>query len=903
MRGVFYFYNMHEFIQDVVKDIFVNDRNEISDIIIILPNKRSKVFLRKQISNIAEKTIFSPIIYDIDDFMSMISGIEKISDTELLFEFYDVYLKNTSEDHESFDEFISWAKTLINDYNEIDRELCDTNSLFNYLKAFKDLTHWSNYEKQTDLIKKYKEFWHKIKLYHKDLTTRLFNKRKAYQGLIYREAFERMHNYIESSPTQKHIFIGFNALSKSEAEVIQEIINYNGEIYWDIDKTFLKSDFNNASLFIESYISEWNYYKKNKVKIISDSYRKEKNIFAIGTPKNIGQVKYAGELLASMGEDELSNTAVVLGDEKLLIPLINSIPDNVKNMNITMGYPLKNSNLFSFFYLLIKIHSKNQSNFYYKSIISILSHELISPIIENETDVCKIIKEENLIYISKNEIIEIDKDNSKIYELIFSKWKEIPDVINSCLDLINLIKKYYKKNPQNDLINLELLYQINKIFLQIKLISEEYNFIKNINSLKIIFKQLCEMSSTPFNGAPIKGLQIMGMLETRLLNYKNVIILSMNEGLLPMGNSNSSFIPFEIKKEYNLQTFKEKDAVFAYHFYRLIQRVKNAWFIYNTEPDGMNNGEKSRFITQIEVEKLHEIQHQILISNTPVKIKFNEVYIKTKKVENKIKKLIKKGINASILCLYVLDKIKFFEYYILGLQKRKVEETIASNTLGNIIHDSLEKLYENFEGKEIKENILKEIKNKVENTIKDVSTGYVKEKNLQKGKNVIIIETAKKYVERVIELDQLELKKGNRIEIISVEEKFDIEIGEEPNKYRLKGKIDRIDKINDELRIIDYKTGKKIYKKELILNDIENIKEPEGIYNLQLLIYMIAMYKKHGYEDIKCGIVCLKNMKEGVLEGKFESNLKLKEKELKKYENEIILLINEILDINLAFSN
>ena len=192
-----------------------------------------------------------------------------------------------------------------------------------------------------------------------------------------------MHNYIESSPAQKHIFIGFNALSKSEAEVIQEIINYNGEIYWDIDKTFLKSDFNNASLFIESYLNKWNYYKKNKVKIISDSYRKEKNIFAIGTPKNIGQVKYAGELLASMGEDELSKTAVVLGDEKLLIPLINSIPDNVKSMNITMGYPLKNSNLFSFFYLLIKIHSKNQSNFYYKSIISILSHELISPIIEN----------------------------------------------------------------------------------------------------------------------------------------------------------------------------------------------------------------------------------------------------------------------------------------------------------------------------------------------------------------------------------------------------------------------------------------------------------------------------------------------------------------------------------------
>ena len=894
---------MHDFIKNVVQEIFADETSNISDYIIIIPNKRSKVFLRKEISNIAKKTIFSPKIYDIDDFMSMISGFEKISDTELLFEFYDVYLKNTIADQETFDEFISWAKTLLKDYNEIDRELCDTDSLFDHLKAFKDMTHWSNYENETDLIKKYKEFWGKIKLFHKDLKTRLFNKRKAYQGLIYREAFERIHNYLESSPAQKHIFVGFNALSKSESKVIQEIIHFNGEIYWDLDKTFLNSDFNNASHYIASYLEKWVYYKKNKLKILSNSYKKPKNIFAIGTPKNIGQVKYAGELLASMGPGELTNTAVVLGDEKLLIPLINSIPNNVKNMNITMGYPLKSSNIFSFFYLLIKVHSKNQSDFYYKSVVSILSHELISPIIDNETDICKKIKEENLIYISKNKIIEIDEVNIKIYELIFSKWKDIPEAINSCIKLIDLIKKYYRENPQSDFISLELLYQINKIFLQMKLIIEKYNFIKNVNSLKLIFKQLCEMNSTPFNGTPVKGLQIMGMLETRLLNYENIIILSMNEGLLPMGNNNSSYIPFEIKRQNNLQTFKEKDAVFAYHFYRLIQRANNVWLTYNTEPDGMNSGEKSRFITQIEVENIHKIQNQILISKTPVKIKTDEVYFKTKVVENKIKELIKKGINASILCLYVLDKIKFFEYYILGLQKRKVEETIASSTLGNIIHDSLQELYEDLIGEEINEDLLKEIKNEVNKTVMEISTNYVKEKNIQKGKNVIIIETAKRYVESVIELDIKELRKGNNLEIVSIEEKFNIEVGENEEKYIIKGKIDRVDKVNGQLRVIDYKTGKKIYKNELIIKNIKDIKKADGIYNLQLLIYMIAMNKKHKYENIKCGIVCLKNMKDGVLEGQFEGHEELRELELRKYQNDIIDIIKEILNKDIAMKN
>ena len=904
MRSVFYFYKMHGFIKQVINKIIISNGTDISKVIIILPNKRSRIFLKQEISKIVKKTIFSPLIYDIEEFMSLVSGINKISETELLFEFYNIYLNQTKKDNQqTFEEFISWAKTLLRDFSEIDRELCDTDSLFDYLNAFKDLTHWSNYEEETDLIKNYKEFWGKIKLYHNDLKAKLLNVGMGYQGLIYREACEQILSYTENRKNIKHIFIGFNALSKSESEVIQEIVNSNGEIYWDIDKALINSDYNNASLFIESYLKEWPYYKKNNIQVTSNEYKKEKNIQATGTPKNIGQVKYVGELLHSMDKDELNNTAVVLGDEKLLIPLLNSIPSNVKNINVTMGYPLKNSNVYSFFYLLINIHTKNQNSFYYKSIISLVSHELISPILNNGLDLREKIRQGNLIYMSKKDIIDLDKENHLIYELLFSKWTNAVDGISSCLKLIDLIKKYYSENPENDFINLELLYHINKIFLQINNSCEKLDYLKNINSLKIIFKELCEMNTSPFSGEPVKGLQIMGMLETRLLNYKNIIVTSVNEGILPVGNNNSSFIPFEIKKANELQTFKEKDSVFAYHFYRLIKRAQNIWLIYNTEPDAMNNGEQSRFITQIEVEGIHSVNKNILISKTPVKQSVEPSYSKTKLVQEKLSSIVENGISASMLCLYAMDQIKFFETYILGLKEEKIEETIASSTIGNIVHDSLEIIYKGYVGKRLKIEDLEKMNKLVSTTVKDVIKNYMREENNNKGKNVIIIETVKKYVERVIEIDRKVVENENDLRIIAVEKEFETKIKDGSKKYKIRGKIDRVDQVNGELRVIDYKSGKKISRRDVTIKENDEITKEKGIYNLQLLIYMLGTEKEFKGKKIKSGIINLKNISDGVLEGIFNGKTSLGSNELNNYKVLIIDLITRILDKNLMFKN
>ena len=350
----------------------------------------------------------------------------------------------------------------------------------------------------------------------------------------------------------------------------------------------------------------------------------------------------------------------------------------------------------------------------------------------------------------------------------------------------------------------------------------------------------------------------------------------MNEGILPVGNNNS-FIPYEIKKANNLQTFKEKDAVFAYHFYRLIQRAENVWMLYNTEPDSMNNGEVSRFIKQIEVEGVHEVNNHVLVPATPIKYKTETVYKKTSTVQKKLETLFSNGISASMLCLYSLDKIKFFENYILGLREENVEETIASSTLGSIIHDALS------------------------DSVLLTAEKYVRKRNLRKGKNVIIIETAKKYVESVIDIDLKELDKGSKIKIIAIEKEFTSSLQGNRNEYKIRGKIDRIDEINGKLRVIDYKSGKKLYKRDLEIKDISEIRSESGIYNLQLLFYMTGIYKEMSAKIIKSGIISLKNINDGLLEGVYEGKSGLSVENIMNFEKELIAMIYEILDKDIIF--
>jgi ATP-dependent helicase/nuclease subunit B len=852
MRGVFYFYIMHNFLQDVVKRVS-DSKIPFSEYTFILPNKRSALFLKKEISSFHNADIISPKIFEIDEFMQYISGLEKIEDSELYFDFYKCYLENNSKEDEiqSFDEFISWAKLMLVDFNEIDRELCETQKLFDYVNAFKDLNHWSFEEKENELLKKYILFWRNLKPYYNSLTKKLLTKKRGYQGKIYREATRSIKEFIKKNNIVNHIFLGFNALSKSESYIIQSIIEQNQSnlIFWDIDKTLINSDFNNSSFFIKYYFKNWNYYKSNKKEFVSDEYQKEKDISVLGSAKSITQLKYVGSLIQKMSKEEQNKTAIILADENLLIPMLNSLPSTLGNVNVTMGYPIENTTTNSLFKSLFKLHYSKRKEFYYKDIISIIQNELLDSFFDENVNILELVKKNNLIYISAKDLTELDKQNEKLYNLLFAQWGTPKVAIKNCLSLIKEIKEELKNK---DKIRANLIYHIETIFLQLENYTKVYDFIRSVKSLDFIYTELLKSCKSPFQSPNNEGIQIMGMLETRLLNFENIFIISMNEGILPKGKINNSYIPFEVKKKFGLQTHFEKDAIFSYHFFRLIKNARKVIISYNTEPDMKGGGEISRFVRQIEAEGIHKINFQTIDSKKKISVKTRD-YDKTDLVLNKLDQILGQGITASMLNLFLIDKKKFFERYVLEIRDDNIEEIAKANTLGNVVHDTIEQLYTPLLNKKLNVKELKEIKKTVRKTVRKRIEKYINKKSLERGKNIIITNTAINYVKKLIEKDIHSCNKGNKIKILEVEKNFTNEIASGKRTIKIRGKIDRIDLYNGKIRMVDYKTGKLIEKNKINIRSLKEIKNENGIYALQLLLYAIGIrekYKKDIYGEI-----------------------------------------------------
>ena len=910
MRGVFYFYTMQSFLKIVLSELNKKKVN-LSDCVFILPNKRAGLFLKEAISSTIEKNIFSPDILPIDDFITSLSGLSKISNTELLFEFYSVYKLNThTQEQNEFEDFIKWARILLNDFDDIDRELANSDAVFNYLQAINDLDHWSLDEDKTSIVENYMSFWKDIKKYYSQLSNHLLNKSKGYQGLIYKEAINNLESYINSNSNKLHIFLGFNALYGSESIIIQELLQSGmAKIYWDIDEATINSEYNSSGYYINQYINSWPYYNSNKIDIISNNYSTHKNISVIGTAKNIGQAKYIGEIIGKIkNPNALNNTAIVLGDEKLLTPLLNSMPNKIEDLNITMGLPIKLSSTASLFDNLLKLHSENKKSFYYKNVISILSHELIVPLLNtSDGDICKIINTNNIVYPNLNTLIKINNSNREILELLLSAWDNTSNAIDNCIKVIYRIKDHFDNNAAQEKMTFEYLYHFNKLFNKLKLLQNKYEHINSIRTLHNLYREIIKNEKVPFNGEPLKGLQVMGILESRVLDFETVIISSLNEGILPMGNKSSTFIPFDVRIQHNLPIYKDKDAIYSYHFYRLIQRAKNIYLLYNTEPDVINGGEISRFIRQLEIENIHKVNHKILVPKTPI-IKKELIEIdKNSDILKKLNEISERGFTASMLLNYIRNPISFYYQTILEIpEDKQMEETIAYNTLGSVIHNTLEDLYKPIENKELNEKSIKEMQEKKDKIVDK----YFQEKfsigNLTKGKNLIIVETAKKYIENFLKKELKDVNEGNIIKILGVETKFEtiINLSSELKNIKIRGKIDRIDSVNGITRVIDYKTGGQVKQTDLNIKEYDKIFEDKKYSNIfQLLFYSLAIEKDKKYNfPVENGIISFRNLSIGALKTKFldKSNLVTPEK-LDDYKKGLESLIREILDKNISF--
>lgn len=905
---------MQPFITSVLTEILKREGN-ISDHTFILPSKRAGSYLKNQLSKLVPQSMFAPNIFSIEDFIEEISGLNSMDNTATLFRFYSIYKKLTpAEEIEDFDTFSSWAQTLIYDFNEIDRYLVDGNNFFNYLSEIQDINHWYLQEEKTELIKNYLSFWHSLPKYYEELKKQMLEQGEAYQGFIFRKAAENASDYVKQIKTP-HVFLGFNALNTAEQVIIQEFLkSEKAEVFWDAEKTFLEDNFHDASYFLREYFKSWPYYQENPVKNITNFYSEEKNIQQIGIPKNIGQAKYVGELLSKMSLSEIEKTAVVLGDEGLLLPLLSSLPANVGEVNITMGFPLKYAPISSLFEQLFNLHINYREKFYYKDVLAIFNHPVIQHIWKNETkNIVYQIQKQNLAYISLEEIKQQTKPEAhELVNGIFSDLKNsAADCISHFKKIIFIVREEISKTE--DKILMETLFSFHKLFSKLENLSEAYPHIQSVKTLFNLYKDLVSTTTLDFRGQPFKGLQIMGMLESRVLDFERVIVTSVNEGVLPAGKSANSFIPFDLKKAYNLPTYKEKDAVYTYHFYSLIQRAQDVKLLYNTEPGGLNAGEKSRFLIQLEVEKQpkHNLEKTIVSPQVPKVFSELKQVEKTPEILEKIKYFAGRGFSPSALTTYMRNPLDFYTQYILGIREtEEVEETVAANTLGTVVHNTLENFYKPLAEDNIP--VTKEfLKTSMDNTAKEVAKQFqdiYTKAPLNKGKNLLIFEVAKRYVNNFLKAENAEIELGNKTKILQIEAdlKKEIEVEGLDFPVYIRGKVDRIDDFNGTTRIIDYKTGK-VMQNQLEISNWEEITTDYDKYSkpFQVLAYATMMSEQISF-PVEAGVFSFKNMQSGFLkftekEGRNKKTLIDKET-MEAFHAEISRLIFEICNPDVPFT-
>jgi len=918
---------VHEtFLDKLSTQILSSYGNKLSEITIVLPNKRARIFLLEALKKKLSGTVFAPNITSIEDFVQDVAGIRSIDAIELLFEFYNIYLGLTpKEKQQPFETFANWGKTLLQDFNEIDRYLLNPAHVLTYLENIQEIEHWAvDVDKRTTMIEAYLEFWKLLPSYYNTLYTHLLEKGVGYQGLIYREAVRNINHFSNANKGQL-VFAGFNALNAAEEKIIQHLLSVQqARVYWDIDYAFLSDPYHDAGLFIRRFKKEWKQYAGQDFEWISEEFSKPKNIHIIGTPKTVGQAKIAGEIIERLQSEghSLDKTALVLGEENLLIPMLYSLPANVGSLNITMGYSSRNNPAQILVQKLFKMHTnalnRNEKSYtlYYREVLDILTHPLVEPY-AGASYLVDTINKNNITFFSLNKLFEIQGEASPFFTLLFTRWEHNGgEILGRFTDILLALKSFLSNDDEEDKISKAFLYSIFKVINKLTNYYDVHPQMDSLPVLHAIYKQVIDLAEVSFEGEPLSGLQVMGVLESRVLDFENVVITSMNEGKFPAGKTQNSFIPYDVKRELGLPTFKEKDAIYSYHFYHLLMRAKNVYLLYNTESEGLDAGERSRFLTQLEIEKkpAHNLTSVIYNAHLPEKAYEPMQVQKTEKVMARLHEIATvKGFSPSALTGYLRNPIQFYYQRILRISEAdEVEESIALNTLGTIIHGALEELYKPAIGKFL---TVQDIDNMAALANDEVMRQFVtvyKEGEIKKGRNLLAFEVAKRNVHNFLKQEKAAVTAGDAVKVLALEHKFSrvLEDNRLPYPVIISGNIDRIEERNGRIRITDYKTGK-VEKGNVVLKNWEGL--TEDIKNdkvIQLLCYAFMYEHEAKGMEIEAGIISFKNMKSGFMGFNFKDGFDksaavldvVDANVLEEFKSQLIVLINQILNAEIPFT-
>jgi len=944
---------MTTFLEKLTDDLLKKHNGDLSRLCLVFPTRRAGLFFKKIYSAKLTTPAWSPAIYAIEDFIQSLSSLQVCDQLDLVFELYEVYLKYFPA--ESFDRFYPWGVMLLKDFDDADGSMANSKQLFSYLSDIKaideqfdlaeeDKERLQNFWKlffgkeHGEIKKNFLDNWKHLGAIYSEFKEQLLNKKFAYGGLAARTVAEDLKaDKVNISLVADHyVFAGFNALTKAEEAIVKYFLkNKNGSIYYDSDEYFIDDPKQEAGTFIRKnsfQIDEWNW---KETLLATD----KKNIAAIGVPLQSLQAKIAGQILEErIGKEVVQeigiseNTAIVLPDEQLLIPVLYSLPSSISDLNVTMGYPLHASPLFTLIESLFELQKSvrnNPTSFYFKNVLSVLSHPYLQNFHYDEINKWMDgYRKDLLIRVSQEELF---KNNSPLFKILFTSFKH--DSLTEWLDYLNSFFSFFietiKKNRNRiHSMEKEYVYYFYTRFKKLQEIILKFQQDISVETFRALFREVSYSTRIPFTGEPLKGLQIMGFLETRVLDFETVIILSMNEDVLPASSHHPSFIPFNIRKAFGLPTFEEQNAIAAYHFYRLLQRTKNIYLIYNTQVKSLQGGEKSRFILQIENELLKRnpninyssrtvnvsLKEQkatpITVKKTPDVLKELHSYLNVLngnfQTSNKHLKYVKK-FSASALIQYITCPLRFYLQYIAKLKEQEEpEENIESALFGKILHEAMNMIYKPF--RIITEKDFEKIIAQVEKAADEaIKLHFRTTADRLEGKNILMRNVIIELLRQIVAFDRSQAP----LTIRYLEKEFahQVAINSNDGKVILYGIFDRVDEKEGCLRVVDYKTGRKDLKTMKTIDQLflsPDYKEQFQAFFYSWLLKNSSSGNSNGATAtatatvIKAGLFRLQQVTQGI--NYINDGNAISNEQFSEFESQLKNLLDEIFNPEIPFA-
>lgn len=876
---------MQKFLQLVAADLWQRYGESVGELKVILPNERTRVFLNDALSQVAGRAIWSPEFLSIDSLMVSLSGLERmdsIGAITLLYKVYSEIYSAGGREAESFDSFYRWGEVLLNDFDAVDKYLIDADMLFANVADLKDVDadladylgeeglaivkrFWREFDAERRGSKHKAEFlniWRTLLPTYKAFRQRLAEQNVGYTGMIYRSAADAIRLSGAELPAGRYVAVGFNALSEAEKILFDHLRKvHNADFYWDYDDYYLLDEKQEAGLFVRENLRR---YPMPEGFVLPSCFGEPKEIKVVSTASDSLQCKYVGEFVDEIVKAEKKidkNTAIVLTNEGLLSPLLYSLPDSVGKVNITMGYPLRNTLAYSFVERLLQLQLRvrrtrqGKVSFYHSDVVGLLSHPFVVAIDRRATAALKSeVVRRGRIHIEVESLAGCHPVLDKLFSH-HDNWAGLKDYL---LEIVALIARAGLPNESKERRALmrECFGLMAETIIKVDNSVARCGVEMKLSTYAALLRRVMQGLRIPYSGEPLRGVQVMGILETRNLDFDNVIVLSMNDDNFPSGRiSDTSFIPYNLRFAYGMPTPRHNEGVYAYYFYRLIQRARRVDLVYRSVPNDKSSAEHSRYIYQLDFESPHKLKRIEKSLNVNLAEKDS---LRVEKKGDVLKRLQAylgrdgeqplRKISPSTFNNYMECSLKFYFSAIAGIRTpEEIEEGVDYALFGTIFHKAMELLYKPMMTKHLPPipYLSKLTEEDVHNTVVEAITeeffGGDKVKESEYGGHLIVVrDTVETYINTcVLPYDRSPERTDYRVRYLEHPMESDFEFSR--GKVTFHGISDRIDMMPDgSLRIIDYKTGS-IHKDFSGISGLmkELPKEHNGAV-LQTLIYSMV---------------------------------------------------------------